>query len=112
MAGLSRAGGALLARAPARQIPVQPAVRRALVVRRPALHVVLRIEVRTRVARTTDGVHRRENAAVPELLHWLERRMQAKEAVEIDGSLRRPRHGPRNGDGWPHPVVRGFAMGH
>src|SRR3954470_9058043 len=108
MTGLSRAGGALLARAARRQIPIQPAVGSALVVRRPALHVVLRIEVRSRVARTTDGVHRGENAAIPQLLHWLERRMQAEEAVEIDGSLRGPRHGPRNGDGRPHPIVRGF----
>src|SRR3954462_13295298 len=98
MAVLSRAGGALLARAARRQIPIQPAVRCALVVRRPALHVVLGIEVRTRAARTTDGVYRGENAAVPQLLHRLERRMQAEETVEIDGSLRRARHGPRNGD--------------
>ena len=80
---------ALVARALDGEIAVEPPVARALVVGRAALHVVLRVEVRARVARAADRVHRRENAVVPERLERRERRVQPEEAVEIDRRWRR-----------------------
>ena len=69
------------------QPPRQPAVRRALHAGRARLHVVLRVEVRARGVGRAAGVHRGEPPLVPERLERRQRRMQAEEAVEIDGAV-------------------------
>ena len=89
---------ALLTRSLRREIPVEPSVTRALVIWRGAFHIVLRVEVRARVARTADGVHRSEDAVVPKRLEGRERRVQPEESVEVERRLRGAGHGPRNGD--------------
>src|SRR4029078_13002190 len=108
---------ALVARALHGEIPIQPAVARSLVVRRAAFHVVLRVEVRTRVARAADGVNRRENAVIPHSLEWRERPMQSEEPVETDRALRRtcgcPQGAwPRSRDVRSHLVVRDLTVRH
>src|SRR5690348_13822106 len=101
---------ALLARAARREIAIQPAVRRALVVGSAALHVVLRVEVRAGVTRAPDGMHGREQAPIPELLERTERRMQSEKSVEIERCLRGPRDRPRNRNGRTKLIIRGLAM--
>ena len=68
------------------RVPVQPAVGRALHARRRRFHVVLRVEVRPRAVRRSAGVDDGQLAAVPERLQRLQPRVEAEEAVEIDGA--------------------------
>ena len=88
------AASAAMAGEPARQ----PAVGRALHAGRAGLHVVLRVEVRARRVGRAAGVHDGQPARVPQRLERRQRRVQAEEAVEIEGGPVAPRGGRRDGD--------------
>ena len=79
--GAKRRGFGVLPRV---QVAVEPAVLRALHARRRRLHVVLRVEMRTRAVRRTGRMDDRELLRVPERLQRRETRMEAEEPVEID----------------------------
>ncbi len=99
--GAERRGALVLAVV---QIAVEPAVLRALDARRPALHVVLRVEVRARLVGRSAGVHDGELAALEQRREWRHARVQAEEAVEVD-ALRRLASGSGNRDRRPALVV-------
>ena len=93
------------------QVPVQPAVLRALHARRARLHVVLRVEVRPgRVGRPA-GVDDCQIAPIPERLERLQARVEAEETIEIERGVL---SGARllNRDAGPGLVVLGFAERH
>jgi hypothetical protein len=69
------------------QVAIQPAVGRALRSGCAGLHVVLRVEVRSRAVRRSARVDDRERAVVPEALQRLQSRVQTEEAVEIDRAV-------------------------
>ena len=69
------------------QRAIHPAILRGLAAGRAGLHVVLRVEVRARRVGRTDGIDDREMLLVEQRLERRERRMQAEEAVEIDGGI-------------------------
>ena len=101
------------ARARHRQIAIQPAIGGALAVGRATFHVVLRIEVRARAARTAHRDDRRQQPAIIEWLERPERRMQPELAIQFQragdtGGERRS----RDRDVRPQPVVRRIAMRH
>ena len=92
------------------QVAVEPAIPRTLDAGRPAFHVVLRVEVRSRAVVRPAGVNDRE---LPSIVHRLERRqsrMKPEEAVEVEGGVvGRPRLGDR--DARPGRVIRPLAKG-
>ena len=97
------------------QRAVHPAAGGGLQARRAGLHVVLRVEMR---ARGVGRAHRFDNRQVPlveERLQRRKRRMQAEEAIEIDGrilALVARRWPARDGDGRAQIVVGLLAVRH
>ena len=90
----------------------EPAVGRALHAGRPALHVVLRVEVRARRVGRAAGVHDRERAALPERHERCEGRVKREEAVEIRRALALAAPGRLQADRRTHSGVAGISVGH
>ena len=83
--------------------------------RRARFHVVLRVEVRARGVGRAGGIHDGQVPPVEQRLERRERRVQAEEAIQIDGgvfALVAAADGPRHGDGGPQIVVGLLAVRH
>ena len=93
------------------QIPVQPAVGRALHAGRRRLHVVLRVEMRPRAVGRSARVHDGEIARAKQRRERRQPRVEAEEAVEVDGRVAAAGR-PRNRDRRPRLVVIGLAVRH
>ena len=88
------------------QRTIEPSIFGGLHAGRAGFHEVLRVEVRARRVRRSGGVHDGEMPLLPERLKRRQRRMQSKEAVEIDHRL------ARNVDAGPHRVILRLGVRH
>ena len=93
----------------ARQRPIQPAVVGRLAARRARFHIILRVEMRARRVGRAHGVHDRQLSRVVNRLQRPKRRVQAEQAVEIDGRIGRAVRA-RNRDGGPQIVIALLAV--
>jgi hypothetical protein len=91
------------------QIPVEPAVLGALDAGRAALHVVLRVKVRSRFVMRSAGMDDGEFAPLEERHERRHARVESEESVEIQGALGSA--GSWHGDRRPAAVVRPLAVG-
>ena len=83
---------------------VEPAVVGGLQAGSARLHEILRVEVRAGGIGRSRGVHNGQVPLLPKRLEWRERRMQAKESVEIDHRL------ARDVDARTHGVILRFTV--
>ncbi len=82
--GAKRTRSAFVTRTLHGEIAIEPAILRSLHIGRAGLHVVLRVEMRSCRARTSNRMNGRENSSVIQRLEWRERRMESKESIDVD----------------------------
>ena len=87
------------------QRAVEPPVVRGFHARSARLHVILRVEMRTRRIGRADGLHDRELTILKERLQRREARMKTEETVEVKCSVRTAAARLRNRDRRPQMVV-------